>query len=114
MTDWLAKNPTKYVFGTRKDQPEGHYLRILKQFAKMSGQNPERFWLHKFRDTAATRWLDRGVNLRQIQAWLGHTDISVTTRYLAPGNDQKQQDDINKANADLVQYGLSQLQSQSR
>jgi integrase len=65
---WLEKNPGKrYVFGRAKDQPEGHYLRKLHQYAKQAGMDKERFWLHKFRDTFATWALRRGVDLRTVQ-----------------------------------------------
>lgn len=95
---WRVKNPTtRYVFGTKKDKPEGHYLRVMKDIAKRAGMDRETFWLHKMRDTFATWALRRGVDLRTIQHWLGHTDISVTARYLAPEEDVQQQDLINKA-----------------
>ncbi|MGZ5728241.1 MAG: hypothetical protein ACXWI8_13610 [Burkholderiales bacterium] len=28
--------------------------------------------MHRFRDTAATRWLRAGIDVRTVQVWLGH------------------------------------------
>lgn len=52
------------------------------------------------RDTFAAWALRRGVDLRTVQAWLGHEDISVTGRYLAPEEHDVQQDRINRAFGD--------------
>jgi integrase len=82
----------KYVFG-REDGTavEGHYLRKCKEFAQAAGLDPANFWLHKFRDTAATFWLLRDVPLRTVQKWMGHSSIMMTERYLAPEQDDVQQ-----------------------
>lgn len=37
---------------------------------------------HDLRDEAASRWMDRGVELRIIQLLLGHSTIAMTERYL--------------------------------
>lgn len=63
---------------------EGHFLRLCKAVAKQAGTDLANFWLHKFRDTFATWALRRGVDIRTVQHWLGHADITVTQRYLAP------------------------------
>ncbi len=42
---------------------------------------------HDLRREAGSRWLDGGVPLHQIQAWLGHTNISQTSTYLAVRDD---------------------------
>ena len=39
--------------------------------------------LHDLRREAGSRWLDAGIPLHQVQAWLGHTNISQTSAYLA-------------------------------
>jgi integrase len=46
--------------------------------------DPEKFYLHKFRGTFATWALRRGVDIRTLQAWLGHSSIEMTQKYLAP------------------------------
>jgi integrase len=93
---WRMKNPTtKYVFGNAADQPEGHYLRVCKTVTKRAGLDETTFWLHKFRDTAATWWLRRGVDIRTVQHWLGHSSIEMTQRYLAPERGERAQSMMN-------------------
>jgi integrase len=89
---WRVKNPTtRLVFPTDKGKVEGHFLRICNAVVKRAGMIEEDFWLHKFRDTAATWWLRRGVDIRTVQHWLGHSDISMTQRYLAPERGERAQ-----------------------
>ena len=52
-------------------------LRRLKEVAKRSGMDPDSCWLHKFRAGFATHALQGGVDLRTVQAWMGHTDLRV-------------------------------------
>lgn len=59
--------------------------------------NEANFWLHKFRNTFATWSLRRGVDIRTVQHWLGHADISMTQRYLAPETGEQAQRRINQA-----------------
>lgn len=37
--------------------------------------------IHDLRHTAAINWLRAGVPVNTVQAWLGHADIKMTTRY---------------------------------
>jgi integrase/recombinase XerD len=95
---WREKNPTtKYVFGKNGDQPYSKYLRVCTTIAQRAGMNPEKFWLHKFRDTFATWALRRGVDIRTVQHWLGHANITMTQKYLAPEQGEHAQNQINKA-----------------
>jgi integrase/recombinase XerD len=87
----LTHGNDKYVFGRKDGEVEGHYLRRCKEYAKAAGLDQERFWLHKFRDTAATEWLRHGAPLRAVQKWMGHASITMTERYLAPEQDDVQQ-----------------------
>jgi integrase len=57
---WRVKNPNSVlVFPTKHNKVEGHFLRLCKMYAEAAGLNPEKFWLHKFRDTFATWSLTR-------------------------------------------------------
>jgi len=76
---------------------EGHFHRTCKEITKRAGFNEADFWLHKFRDTFATWSLRRGVDIRTVQHWLGHADISMTQRYHAPEQGEQAQGQINKA-----------------
>jgi len=40
------------------------------------------WFLHKFRATFATKHLHDGIDLRTLQAWLGHKNLETTARYL--------------------------------
>ncbi len=66
-------------------------LRRLKEVAKRAGMDPDTCWLHKFRATFATHALQGGVDLRTVQAWMGHIDLASTMRYLRPARGQKVQ-----------------------
>jgi integrase len=93
---WRQSNPTtQFVFGTRKDLPDGHLLETCKEIAKAAGLVSEDWYLHRFRGTFATWSLWAGVDARTVQEWLGHTKIEMTSRYLAPQRGQKAQDKIN-------------------
>jgi integrase/recombinase XerD len=93
----------RWLFVTEQGKPEGHFLRKLKKAywnAKLNcghchaiefgkevscATRPvcEHVYLHKFRKTRATRWLESGLTLRDVQVLLGHKDLSTTQKYLA-------------------------------
>jgi integrase len=72
------------LFPTAGCKPDTHFLERLKAIAERAGLDREKFWLHKFRATFATRHLWNGVDLRTVQNWMGHTDLASTMRYLKP------------------------------
>jgi integrase len=94
---------SKLVFPNGRGEPQGHFLRSLKQLAHKHGLNCghcigirngkevsctdapvcQKWILHRFRKTAATTWLRNGASIAEIQKWLGHSDIQTTMRYLA-------------------------------
>jgi integrase/recombinase XerD len=62
-----------------------------KQVAARAGLDPKEWHLHRFRDTAATRWLRAGIDVRTVQQWLGHESLATTQKYLEPSNETAQQ-----------------------
>jgi integrase len=42
----------------------------------------EQWKLHRFRKTRATRWMESGIPIRNIQKWLGHRSLETTMVYL--------------------------------
>jgi integrase/recombinase XerD len=110
----------RWIFTAKDGKPEGHFLRKFKAIAKRAGLNCgdckttmmmgkyhnrkqtnvtcenhptcEKHYLHRLRKTAASRWLHIGINVRQIQMWLGHSSLEVTQLYL---------DDVNPTGEDV-------------
>lgn len=91
------------IFPNTQGNPQGHFLRMLKERALAAGLNCnhctgtlngkavsckdtaccEKWILHRFRKTFATFHHANGVPARTIQAWLGHESLETTLRYLA-------------------------------
>jgi integrase len=82
--------------GGTVDVPDGHLLRRLKGLVKraglncgecstcVSGNECERWFLHKFRATYITTLLRNGLDLRSVMALSGHADLESVMRYLRP------------------------------
>ena len=83
------------VFSTSSGLPDTHMIRALKTDAKRAGLDARRYWLHKFRATFATSHLAAGCDLRTVQAWLGHTNLESTIRYLKPARNEAMRDKVN-------------------
>ncbi len=62
-----------------------------KEIAKGAGLNKAEWHLHRFRDTAATRWLRAGIDVRTLQTWLGHESLATTQKYLEPSKETERQ-----------------------
>jgi len=91
------------IFPNTNGNPEGHFLRMLKERALAAGLNCghcsgtlngktvsckdaaccQHWILHRFRKTFATMHHANGVPARTIQEWLGHESLETTLRYLA-------------------------------
>lgn len=78
---WRIKTSKHYVFTTKKGRMTPNYLRrIIKKISQKAGIH----WIHphSFRHYAATNLLRAGVNIRVVQAILGHSSIRTTGNYL--------------------------------
>jgi integrase/recombinase XerD len=62
-----------------------------EEIAEKAGLNKEEWHLHRFRDTAATRWLRAGIDVRTVQEWLGHESLATMQKYLEPSKDTERQ-----------------------
>lgn len=99
LEQWQKGHPnTVYVFGTRSDVPDGHWLEKGKQFWREAGLNCgvcdgcaehgecDHFYQHRFRHTFAHRCLDAGIPIHKVSKWMGHHSIEVTAIYLSGGS----------------------------
>jgi site-specific recombinase XerD len=75
-----VKNPSGDGDTNKALSPSGIYHRVLRKYAKAAGIAAE-FSPHSLRATAATNALDNGADIAQVQAWLGHANISTTRLY---------------------------------
>jgi len=55
----------------------------------------ERWFLHRFRATFATKCLQGGMDLVTVQRLLGHSDLKSTMRYLVPARGASVQARVN-------------------
>ena len=109
LTAWKADHRTGLlILPTERNRPNGHLLRTLKRLAgreslgcghcdKCRGKSKacENWTLHKFRRTFATTLLRDGVDLRTVQALMGHADLASTMRYLRPAAGDTMRDKLN-------------------
>jgi integrase len=72
------------LFPTKNGLPKFDFLDMAKAIARRAGIPESEVWLHKFRATFCTRALWSGIDLRTVQDWMGHDDLSSTLRYLKP------------------------------
>lgn len=83
------KDDCPLLFPTSGCRPQDHFLEICKAIAVRAKLDKENFWLHKFRATFATTYLQNGIDLATVQHWMGHTDLASTMRYLRPARGLK-------------------------
>jgi integrase/recombinase XerD len=128
LKDWRSKAPHgRWIFVNREGRPDNHFLRKLKSIAKRAGLNCgqckttitvgryekkrvevsckhypvcEHFYLHRFRKTCATRWVEAGIPIRTVQAWLGHKNLQTTMIYLGVTDSHKLRGKIDEAFGD--------------
>lgn len=72
---------TAYVFGNEI----GERVKGVKTawYAALRRAGIVGLHLHDLRREAGSRWVDHGIPLHQVQSWLGHSNISQTSTYLA-------------------------------
>jgi integrase len=88
----LRKHPRvagcQLVFPSPKSHLNYRFLHErCKKIATRAGLNKDEWHLHRFRDTAATRWLRAGIDVRTVQVWLGHESLATTQKYLEPSKE---------------------------
>jgi integrase len=105
LSQWLTLHKgSRWVFPSESGSVNGHLVRDLKDLALKHGLNCghclnkegkscakhavcDRWLLHKFRRSFATRVVAGGVPLNVVsKQLLGHSDLSTTERYLASAN----------------------------
>jgi integrase len=92
LREYVAKRKDKspLLFPTSGGKPhKNRLLKVCKKIAKRAGLDTNDWHLHKFRATFATTCLQNGVDLATVQAWMGHTDLASTMRYLRPARGLK-------------------------
>ena len=89
LATWIkqaGQKPGSYLFPSRVNK-EGHLgtrqcSRIVKDWARIIGEDPSRYGMHSLRRTKVTILYRQTHNLRAAQILLGHTKIENTVRYL--------------------------------
>lgn len=81
--EFSIKDDNKFLFPSRKG---GSISRVyiglmLKNLARMANINEEKVHPHAFRHSIALKLLNGGMNIRYLQEFLGHKDISTTAIY---------------------------------
>ena len=115
---------SEWIFPNEHGDPEGHFLRKFKKIAFRAGLNCGKckttrsegrytktqvekncatysegcslHYLHRLRKTRATFWHTHNITLRTIQAYLGHSDLKTTQKYLGVQDATEVESTINK------------------
>lgn len=109
LKDWQDSHPDRaLIAATKHGNPNSKLLRTLKHLAKRARLNCgqcdgckaktrecQQWTLHKFRRTYCTTLLRSGLDLRTVQAYMGHADLASTMRYLRPASGAEAQAKIN-------------------
>lgn len=79
-----AESPTQALFvnSVGRQLTQTLLQRRFQRWVRDAGLRGRGYSLHSLRHGAATRWLRAGLNIRDVQALLGHQSIETTARYL--------------------------------
>lgn len=84
---YVANAPHMYVFATKTGTviARSNWSRVMEKARKESGFSEDHA-LHSLRHYAATRLLDRGVQIKDVSYMLGHANVAITTRLYIHGD----------------------------
>jgi integrase/recombinase XerD len=86
LLEWRARRPSGERFFNTVREPKGQPLdtRAVRRMVKRRGLKAGINDLHPhiLRHSAATTWIERGVELHEVQLLLGHVRLATTQRYL--------------------------------
>jgi integrase/recombinase XerD len=124
---YKKKTDDRWIFANKDGNPENHSLRKLKRIALNAKLNCghcratmnigrykpkvvevscathpicQHFYLHRFRKTCATRWIEAGISIKKVQVWFGHKSLETTERYLGAISSDKDQGMVDSAAGD--------------
>lgn len=118
---FVARCSQRYVFGTKKDKPVGDKMWNEEWWFRLNeiGVTPRPgLTPNSSRHSGATRWLLKSkIDLKSVQALMGHANITTTARYLHPDlaslTDEIKKDTLNRraiSATESLQIFLSKVQ----